>query len=241
MPISSLPRRTAAVLAIVVAFGLRVNLAQDKAAPNNEAFRAGGKSFQLPPPSDDLVELGSDYRVKMEVFVPDSNRLVAGYVPQSVVSAVRDGTAKSFDRYAMVEIPRRAEFSDVSADLFSQITDAVSQQFGAQLEATIKDQQEAMNRRLKAINSDAGTITLDEPTQLGAFFSKKDACAFGSIMPFSGGAKTINMLMGMMVLRVQERLLFAYVYTDYNGEGSADWMRKTTEAWADAILRLNNE
>jgi hypothetical protein len=47
------------------------------------------------------------------------------------------------------------------------------------------------------------------------------------------------MVAGVTVLRVQNRLLYAYIYSAYKDEDSVQWVRKTSEQWADAILNAN--
>jgi hypothetical protein len=226
------------------AVALVVVSAQDKgtsapASAGNQTFRVGGKTILLPSPSTDVVEVGSDYRVLMENFVPENNRLLAGFIPPENFPALKKGSLKSLETYAMVEVPRRAEFMDMDAGAYKQIVDALSKQFGADLEAQMKEQEETINRRLKSLSAEAATISLDKPVPLGLLFSKTDACGVGLIMPVSSQGSTTRMVMGMTVLRVQSRILFGYVYTVYKDETTVQWVRKTTEAWADTILKRN--
>jgi len=41
-------------------------------------------------------------------------------------------------------------------------------------------------------------------------------------------------------MRVKERLIFVYLYAEYKDEESIVWLRRTTEAWCDEILKLNS-
>jgi hypothetical protein len=38
---------------------------------------------------------------------------------------------------------------------------------------------------------------------------------------------------------VKNRLLYVYVYAKYEDKSTVDWVLKTTQAWADAILKQN--
>jgi hypothetical protein len=38
---------------------------------------------------------------------------------------------------------------------------------------------------------------------------------------------------------VQSRLIYAYVFSAFKDEDSVQWVRKTSEQWADAILKAN--
>ena len=218
--------------------------AQDRgtSAPSsshNQTFQVGGKTIAVPPPSTEVVEVGSDDRVLLENFVPQNNRLVAGFLSPNDLPALKKGGLKTLDRYAIVEVPRRAEFKDVDRDAYKQIADAVARQFGTDLEAAMKEQEDAINRRLKSLSSEAATISLDKPIPLGLLFSKSDACGVAMIMPVSSQGSTTRMVMAMTVLRVQDRVLFGYLYTVYKDETTVQWMRKTTESWVEAILKDN--
>ena len=208
-------------------------------AQDTPTYRAGLKSFTIPQPTSDLVETGSDYRVILEPLAPTANRLIAGFVQPADLETLRSLGTAALGTYALAEVPRRAEFIDVSADQFKQISDSMATQFGASITATLKDQQDEINRRLKALHSSSGDITLDKPVQLGTLFSKPDACAYGMLMSVSSNGKTKKMVMGMTILRVQARVLFVYTYTEYKDDSTVQWVRTTDEHWADAILQSN--
>ena len=224
----------AALLATVLLLPCRSSIAQDTAT-----YRAGRKSLGIPTPSSNLIEAGADYRALLEPLVPTANRLVAGFVQPEDLEMIRSGGSAPLNLYALVEIPRRAEFVDVTSDQFKEIVATLASQFGTTVEATLKDQQDEINRRLKALDSSSGGVTLDKPIQLGSLFNKSDASAFGMIMQASSGGKSKKLVMGLIVLRVQSRVLFAYMYSEYKDQSSIDWVRTTEDHWADAILRAN--
>jgi hypothetical protein len=208
-------------------------------AQDAPTYRAGLKSFNIPPPSSELVETGPDYRVLLEPLAPINNRLIAAFVQPADLDAMHAGAAPPLNSYALVEILRRAEFANVTPDLFKQIADSFATQFGAAVDATLKDQQDQINRNLKALGSKTTDVALDKPVQLGTLFSKPDASAYAMIMPYTSNGKTKKMAMGMIVTHVQSRVLFIYTYTEYKDESSVQWIRTTDERWADAILQAN--
>ena len=218
-------------------------IAQNNTAPAKPAeiqsYRSGLKSIVIPPPTADLSEMGSDYRVLAESFAPDTNRLLAAFLTADDSANLRSGVSKPFSRYALVETLRRAEFTDINADTYKQVADAVAQQFGAALDAPTKDQQDVINRKLKAMRGVDATLTVDKPMPLGALFAKPNARGFGMIEPISGGASSVRMVVGMTILRVQSRLIYAFVYSVYKDDESVQWVRTTSEKWADAILKAN--
>ena len=226
-----MPRRVF-VVALLALLALRVQA-------QSNTFRAGLKSFTIPAPSTDLVEPGSDYRVLLEPLVTNTNRLVAGFVSPPDLNALRTTTGTTLSRYALVQVPRRAEFTDVSPAVFKQVVDSLAGQFGASFDATLKDQQDEVNRRIKDLGASTKAVTLDKPIQLGSFFNKPDAVSYGMVMPVTVDGIARKVAMSMIVVRVQQRLLFLYVFDEYKDESSVQWVRTTGEHWADAILAGN--
>ena len=141
-------------------------------------------------------------------------------------------------RYALVEVPRQAEFADVSEAAFKQVSESMAEQFGAKLNDTLADQQKEVDLKLKALGNKS-TVTLEKPTMLGALFTKTDAIGYGAIMPVAVDGKTVTAAMCMMILRVRQRLLFIYTFARYTDEESVRSVQKINDQWSDAILRAN--
>ena len=209
-------------------------------AQDTPTYRAGLKSLVIPAPSSELLETGSDYRVLLENLAPTTNRLIAAFIEPSDLDIIRSQGSTALNRYALVEVPRRAEFANVTTDQFNEIASSLASQLGVKVDASIKDQQDEINRRLKALGSNVSDITLEKPIQLGTLFSKTDACAYGMIMAISSGGKTKKMMIGVTALRVQSRILLIYTYDKYKDESSVQWVHTTDERWADAILQANH-
>ncbi len=204
-----------------------------------QSYRSGLKSIVIPSPTAELNEIGPDYRVLLDSFVPDTNRLLAAFVNAETSANVRAGVSKPFYQYAMVETLRRAEFAEVDPALFKQASEGVAQEFGAYLSSQTHDWQDEVNRKLKAMRGMDAKASVSKPIQLGTFFSKPNACGFGMISDTSFAGNTAKLVAAMTVLRVQNRLIFAYFYSAYKDEDSVQWVRKTSEQWADAILKAN--
>lgn len=208
---------------------------------NSGAYEVGGLEVALPSPSSDLVEMGS-IRTMMNVFVPDGNRLLAAFLLPDDLKVFAGGTRKGLRHYAMVEVPRRLESIDISQDEFQQISASTDKEFASSSDSPTADSlvqqgEDTVNQKLKALNS--SHLTLEKPVMLGRFFSKTDAYAFGMLVPVTANGSTVNMLTGIVLLRVRNRILYGYLYTEYKGDETEPWMRAATEQWAAAIQSAN--
>jgi hypothetical protein len=212
------------------------------ASQNSVTYRVGMKSIAVPPPAD-LVETGPDYRVLFEHDAPDTNRLVAAFLPSEDVAKLPASSPEGLPHYAFLETLRQAEFVNVDEATYKQIAVAVAKQFGASPDAPVLDLkafQDEVNHKLKAVGG-AADVSLKEPVMLGTFFSKPNAMGVGMLMDVGAGGKTKKVIVGTTFLRAKNRLLYASVFAEYNGDNSVAWVHKVAEQWADAILKANAE
>lgn len=232
-------------MCLVVALGLTGLFASQCIAQEAESkstapteVRVGLKSIVLPAPSSELLEPGPDYRVILEPLAPISNRLVAGYILPDELHAIETGKS-ALTRYALVEVPRRAEFADVDDAIFHQVADMAAKQFNVTLTNSLNDMQSEINMKLKSLDKDGTQITLDKPTPLGLFFNKPDAVALGMVLKSNHGGESKTEAGVTLFMHLKNRILIAYLFTPYDGETSVNWLRTTGEHWADAILKAN--
>jgi hypothetical protein len=233
--------RSSSCVVFLLITGLTTADAQNSASAQPKAtepqtYRVGLKSIAIPSPSKDLSEIGSDYRVLLELLAPATNRLVAAFNRPEDLNQILKGGNTPLPQYALVEIPRSAEFVEAA---FKTVTDGMAKEFGANLEANMKTAQEDLNHNLKELNSKSNTIAIGKPLRLGVLFSKPDAAAFGMVESVSAQGPETKMAAAIVVLRAQNRVLFLYLYSIYKDESTVQWLRKTSEDWADAILKAN--
>ncbi len=186
-----------------------------------------------------MAETGYDRRELMEVFVPNSNRLLAAFVLTKELPKLARGIGDVLSNYALVEVLRNGEYTDCEASDFKEVTDGFKAQFGDVLDSSKEEIQEEFNRRMKSMNLDKATVSIGKPIQLGRFFSKQDAYGAGMIVPVSMGSKTTKMGASIVLVRAKKRLLFVYLYAEYKTEETVKQLRETSEEWTDAILNAN--
>jgi len=212
-----------------------------RAIAGQELFKAGGTPILIPTPVSDMGEVGYDIRERMELFVPPVNRLLAAFLTtRDIAQFSNGGVPPALTRYALVQVPRQAEYIDVRPADFAQVVAGIQQQFsGPDAELTAQAAEEEMTRRLKALNVDKA-ISLGKAVPLGTFFSKSDAFGFGIVSPVSVGNKTITLAMGGAAVRVKMRVLFLYLYSEYKGQTTVDWLRNATEQWSSSLIAQNS-
>ncbi len=211
--------------------------AQEKTAV--PTYRAGLKSIAIPSPTGELVEIGPDYRVLFEPFAPNTNRVIAAFVLPAETEALRNGSTEDVSTYALVEVPRSAEFKEVTPVIFRVIAGSVATELGTNLDADVKKGADEVAERLKELRSNVTDLSVDKPFPLGTFFSESDAAGFGMIAPVTVKGSTTKMATGILLARVQDRVIFGYLFTTYKDDDTVRWLRTATQQWAEAILKAN--
>lgn len=198
--------------------------------------KVGGTVLTLPAPGGDFLEAGDKLRTTFfELLVPATNRLITAYIPLSHSADVGTGKIQgTLDVYGIIEVARQAEYSDISPELFEGVRKGFDT---ANIGALTGNVEQELNSRLKAIS--AKQIEVGKPEMLGTIFKKTDAAGVAMLMAYKQETRTVNMAMGIGLVRAKQRLLFTYLYRKYDGAESVNWLRKNLEAWDDAILARN--
>ncbi len=204
-----------------------------------ESFKAGGVPIIIPPPISGFVEAG-DRRSLMELFVPQTNRLLSAYMtPDDLARLTKGNDNTLLSKYGLVEVARRAEFMDCGPNDFKEVISGAKEAMGDFSSVSLKDTEEEFNRRMKALDIPNAQVSIGKPLMLGPLFSKPDEYGFGMITEYTVSGSNVKVVAGCALLRVKKRLLFAYLYAEYKDEDTIKWIRKTTEEWSDAILKAN--
>ncbi len=208
---------------------------------SRSSFMAGGVALTLPGPPGDFEEVGDRLRTTLfELLAPSTNRLLSAYLPaQALTKFNQANTAGRPDMstYALVEVPRQAEYMDCGRSQFQQVLQSLESSMGQFAATGTAQAEEEINPRLKALG--AKPVEIGHPDMLGGLFKKADASGFGMRMALKQGDRTVTLAVGLAVLRVRQRLVYAYLYVKYESPETVLKMRKDLESWADAILAKN--
>lgn len=201
--------------------------------------RAGGIELTLPGPGSDFAEAGDKLRTTFfELLAPSNNRLLTAYVQEKTLANVNAGKPLVLDIYSMVEVPRRAEYTDVTPQAFEQVLKGMEPSMG-KFELKAGYFQREMNARLKSLGT--GPIEIGHPEMLGGIFRKDNAAGYAMLLAVKQGDDRSNtMAGGMAVIRIRQRLVFAYLYRKYESPDTVSWVSKNLEVWCDAILAKNS-
>jgi len=202
---------------------------------------AGGVPVVIPPPGQEFVEVGSDKRLFFEYMVPSRNRLQCAFVRSDFVPRLKN-PASGMGHYMLVELSRKLDEknTEMTAAGFEKVVLTIKQQFAdsSALNQTVQATSEEISRKLKQLDP-SKDVSIDKPTPLGTLFETSNAYAFALLQGVSSGGATIRAINASLLLRVRDRLIFAYIYGNGDDEKSLKWIEKMTQQWADEILTAN--
>jgi hypothetical protein len=204
---------------------------------------AGGVPIVLPPPDKEFVEVGSEKRDFFVYMVPSRNRLLCAFVPADFLPRLKS-PASGMGQYMLVELSRKLDEKNtqVTSASFEKVVLGVKQQFAdsSTLNRTVRTTSEEISSKLKQLDQ-SKDMSIGEPVPLGTLFQTSDAYAFAMLASASSGGATTRAINASILLRVKDRLIFAYIYGSTDDENSLKWVEKTAEQWANEILTANSK
>lgn len=203
--------------------------------------KAGGIDLLLPSPDGDFTEVGDRLRTTVfDLLTPSTNRLLTAYLSHQIKENLLSGNTKGgLGTYAMVEIPRGAEYTDVGQKDFEDALKTVANSMGVAVDKAFSTTTDEINARMKELGGKP--ISVDRPEMMGTVFRKPDAFAWAMLMGVKGGdsASATTMAGVIAMIRIKQRVLFTYLYRKYDSPEVLDSLGKSTEAWVSRILSAN--
>jgi hypothetical protein len=208
------------------------------AACADPELKAGGTAVAVPGPAGDFVEAGDKLRAAFfELLVPSNNRLLSAYLQRKALTQTSEGNRTVLDVYAMVEVPRRAEYADCTPQAFEKVLKSTEAYMGKWSAKNTGELEQELNNHLKTLG--AKPIEVGRPEMLGGIFRKSDAAGFAMLATSKVPGATDTMATGFGLLRVKQRLILAYLYRKYESPETVRWVRTNLESWCDAVLAKN--
>lgn len=210
------------------------------AAQNSDiSFKVGGVSLIFNSPISEMKETGYDIRERLEVFTPQGNRLIAGFLTLGDFERINSGLEPEMNFYGMIQVIRQLEFYDVTIQDFNDFYDMMKTEWAEMMSSSsLKGEVQAdLNKTAEIL--DIGEMSLGDIKNLGEFFRKEKSFAFGSLMSIESGGEKSLLVCGASVLNLKQRLILVYLYKSYINNNTITEVKKSLEDWCDLIIREN--
>lgn len=211
----------------------------------------GGKAVYLPAPTEfySIGELFPDImRGIEETMVPPQNRLLEVFVSESDLGQLMIGQTPDLERYMLVQVYKPTESIDLSTSQFSQFAREFKHQQDSFLSGVRDQISDLLDQTSDKRSEDYGVesqITMGEQVSLGVFTEADNSIGVANLTKYNvstDNQQTDHVVAGSSVfVHVQNRLIYVYVYSIYQGSGDLDWVRSTSSDWIHKISAANFE
>lgn len=169
-------------------------------------------------------------------LAPLSNRLLATFAMSSDLKFLKQAKPKTFRRYMIAQTLKESENTEITAAEFETIILALAKQFeddGSSLaQSTEAVNEEWASRAIKAKAGDAQS--------LGILHRSKRSIDFGIMQKSQvGEAAATTMISANSMVLVRGKVVYLYVYSEFESPEDIVWARKTLKAWRESVLANN--
>ena len=205
-------------------------------AADSLVLNVGGKNIDFTLPDPGFLEVSNRYATVFNLFVPETNRLLCGFLTKSDVQKITDGKDPLMESYILVEISKEAEHLDCKPKDFKEVLASIGD-ISKIISSSSEDALKEVNQKLNTM--DIQSIQLNDPKSLGVLFSKEDAIASGMIFKVQQGELVRTYMCSMLITRLRERLVFIYLYKTFSGQTTVKEMISLTDKYSVALLTAN--
>jgi len=215
----------------------------------NDPLHVGGVTIEAPslPGFNEISKISPDVVALAEAMIPPANRLLGVYLSDRDYEKLINGESPEFDRYMFIQVHRELENKNLSHADFREI----STQLKAQQDTILDDVREDVGKLFDSASNQISKdydVSLDmqlgDQKSLGVFLDQPNAVAFTSLVKYQGSlegeAFDYVMAGSTMLMKVKRRLLYVYVYSQYEEQADVDWVESRTTELANLMLTANH-
>jgi len=199
-------------------------------------FNVGGKTIDFSLPDTNFSEASDSYSSMFNIFVPENNRLICGFLTKSDLKKLTDGKDPEMESYILVEVSKEAENIDCKPKDFKEVISSIGD-VTTIISSSSDEFLKEVNNKLNSL--DIQEIQFNDPKSLGVILSKEDAIASGMIFKVQQGESVETYICSMLLTRLKERLIFVYIYKIYSNETTVKEIISLTDNYATSLLEAN--
>jgi hypothetical protein len=218
------------------------SLAGDANAQQGPAtFPFGSVSLTVPPPEDHVEVFATNPQLRQYFVGPIKAMadVLAGYVPTKAFPALQQtGRLQNLETFALLGTSPELRNLNVTPEYFQAMANKVRAGLGgalqrneAQIAAAVAD----VGKRMKSDSSWQGSGAI------GVFDDRSNRIGILLVNMYSFDGSPTPILSASTLVRVHERLLFAYVYSRDFDPKKATGLTSLARSWTDAIWAANGD
>lgn len=245
---AALDSHTGRLLACVSILSGLLVLGAQRAHAAADRFDVGGVTIEAPaiPGFNEISAISPEVVELMQSLIPPTNRMLGVYMTDADHEKLLAGEAVDFDRYILLQVNKEFESQAVTRRDF----ETIATQFKAQQDAIMEKAEAGAGALLDNASSHlaekydiSAEMRLGEQRSLGMFLDEPDAVAFTILAKYQAsmeGASFDYVMAGAISLvRLNQRIVFLYVYSRYETPDDVAWVEERTGEIANLLLAAN--
>lgn len=227
-------------------FALFLALAAPALADDGKHVFLGGQDITLPvmPAMKEVYGTNEAFDGLVRQFVPPENRLLAVYLTEEDAAAMQTGNA-GLKKYILVQTTKNDVTFDSEKD-FDIIRDEIAKGAGINSKGAGEAVQKHLDEASGYINDTYHRRTklqIGETRGLGAFMNFEGAFGVAMIANVGvdgpEGTQDLPIVTSVSAINTKGKMLFVNVYSHYNGDADADFVRGAAKDYAKSLFAAN--
>jgi hypothetical protein len=248
-PSTSRHRRGRPTLAIAWFLLGALSLVTAQAQTVSNSLHVGGVTIEAPslPGFNEISKISPDVVALAQAMIPATKRLLGVYLSDRDYEKLVNGESPEFDRYIFIQVHRELENKNLSRADFREISTQLKAQQDTILDDVKEDVGKIIDNASNQISEDYDVsldMELGDQKSLGVFLDQPNAVAFTSLVKYQGSleGESFDYVMAgsTMLMKVKRRLLYVYVYSQYDAQADVDWVESRTTELANLLLTANH-
>lgn len=218
--------------------------------PEGEAamtrVNVGGKVLNLPAPYSyqNMDRLQSESTQGLYRTVPSSNNVQVIFVQEEAAELIRQGERAELDQYAIVQTNREAESQKFSRQAFARLKRQIKA--GKGFEGAVQPVPAGGKNNPPGPQPDYSNTmraTVGEVQDMGLFQDDENRMGMLTVTTYNvthnDVEDTVSMVMATNFLRLNERLVYATVFSRYASDADLDLVKTVSGQWTDQLVAAN--
>jgi hypothetical protein len=207
--------------------------------------RLGGTTISLPSPIGfhEISSLSPEYRRLAELNTYKNNRLLAVYFSEDDVGRIMKNEDAKMSRYMLVQTMESAVKKKISQSQFIDFAEGMKSdqyklwdQYKNKIQPWLENTSENISNEYDFIDYE---MKIGEPVPLGVYHDTPEAFSFALLTKYSGSeegnAFKSVVIGGSTIMLIKKKMLFVYVYANFNDQDDIDWVRSVSKSWIKSI------
>jgi len=210
----------------------------------SDTFQLGSREVRVPAPEGFVDTEPRFDRVALRLATTEApqNETIASYVPESLVPKLTENQNIDLPIYAKFAVGRRVKALDCSPENFATTVAGFKAFFPTLLDPNsqaTKQLEGDISNELKELSGKDQTVRLSGQKNLGYFEETENVFSGLSAVNLEVNGKSMPLIGSASLVRVNDRLIFLYVYKVTTSKDDVGLMMNLAKKWTTAVLFAN--